>query len=92
MNVDIVGKFQLGAGGIGDHLVFSKILPDIKEKYGEVTLACCYPELFEGEDCISIAKAKIMVGNNMDNYNVYKFCWDHAWKDSLENAFRGMYL
>jgi len=78
--------------GIGDHLVFTKVLPDIKEKYGKVTIACCYPELFEGENCISIAQAKIIVGNNMDNYNVYKFCWDHAWKDTLENAFRKLYL
>jgi hypothetical protein len=78
--------------GIGDHLVFTKVLPDIKEKYGKVTIACCYPELFEGENCISIAQAKIMLGNNIDNHNVYKFCWDHAWKDTLENAFRKLYL
>ena len=78
--------------GIGDHLVFSKILPDIKAKYGEVTIACCYPEIFEGENCISIAQAKNILGNNMDNYNCYKYMWDKNWKDSLENAFRGMYL
>ena len=78
--------------GIGDHIVFSAILPDIKKKYGEVTIACCYPELFEGENCISIATAKNIVGNNIDNYQIYKYMWDKNWKDSLENAFRGMYL
>jgi hypothetical protein len=76
--------------GMGDHLVFKSILPKIKEKYKDVTLAVCYPELFPEEKCISIAEgAKIC---NPDRHNIFKWCIDHDWKDrEIKYAYAQMY-
>ena len=80
--------------GIGDHIVFKSILPELKEKYDSIIVACCYPEIFEDEypdlKLISIELAKKSI--NLDNYNIYKFMADNNWSDSLQNAFRKKYL
>ena len=83
--------------GIGDHIVFEKILPDLKKKYPNATLviANCYPYLFtEHKDVIltSIQDAKNLLNNNIDHFNVYKFLWDNTDKQwNLEEGFRRLY-
>jgi hypothetical protein len=82
--------------GIGDHVVFRSILPEIMGKHRgcRLVLFVCYPELFEGIDGItlaSIADAKAAFGG-LDRWNVYKWCEEHNWKGPLANAFRGIYL
>jgi len=83
--------------GLGDHLVFSKIIPEIKKKYPnqKLIIACCFPEVFEDEDdnviLISIADAISHCGD-ISSFNIYKWMWDRNWKKSLEDAFRGLYL
>jgi hypothetical protein len=76
--------------GMGDHVVFKKaVLPKIKEKYKDLTLALCYPDIFPGEKCISIAEgAKIC---NPTKHNVYKFCIDNNWKTELKYAYAKLY-
>ena len=76
--------------GIGDHIVFKSILPDLKNKYENITIACCYPFVFENENLISIEQVKKIIP--IDNYNIYKFMYDNNWNDSLENAYRKKYL
>lgn len=81
--------------GLGDHIVFLKVLPDIIKKYSKdyhLVFATCYPEVFSGcfIEQISIAKAKQMC--DIEQYSIYKWMEDRNWKDSLEDAFRGMYL
>ena len=79
--------------GLGDHLVFAKLLPDLKKKYKNLVIACCYNEVFEDEKdikLISIAEAKAL--ENLDEHNIYKFMWDRNWKKSIEEAYRERYL
>jgi len=78
--------------GLGDHLCFKAILPELKAKYKDLILAVCYPEVFkdDGVELISIAEAG-MLGDHSE-LNIYKKMWDWGWKDSLENAYRRMYL
>lgn len=80
--------------GLGDHLVFAKVLPDIRKKYPNLILGCCYNEVFEDEKdlkLISIAEASMMC--NMDDQSVYKYLWDHTSEVmDLETAYRRMYL
>lgn len=78
--------------GIGDHLVFESLMPEIIEKYGDVTIACCYPEVFDSWDinCISIEDAKRLM--NIETQNIYKNMIDWQWEGTLENAFRKLYL
>jgi hypothetical protein len=79
--------------GLGDHLAFKSILPEIRKKYNDVVLAVCYPEVFKDDDIklISIADAKAM--GDIGKYNIYKFLWDNTDKRyTLQEAFRRMYL
>jgi len=69
--------------GMGDHVVFSHVLPDIKNPlfFG------CYPEIIP---CRSIAEAIDLFGD-IDQYNIYGKMDQWGWKDSLESAYRKLY-
>jgi cellulose synthase/poly-beta-1,6-N-acetylglucosamine synthase-like glycosyltransferase len=70
--------------GLGDHLVFSHVLPAIPN----AEVFTCYPEVVPGR---SIAEAQQLFGD-LDHWNVYKKMDQWKWKDSLENAYRKLYL
>jgi hypothetical protein len=70
--------------GLGDHLVFSHVLPAIPN----AEVFTCYPEVVPGR---SIAEAHHLFGD-IDHWNVYKKMDQWKWKDSLENAYRRLYL
>ena len=70
--------------GMGDHIVFSHVLPDIKN----AEVFSCYPEIVPGK---SIAEAEYLFGD-IDKYNVYRKMDQWKWKGSLEDAFRKVYL
>jgi len=70
--------------GLGDHIVFSRILPSIPN----AEVFSCYPEVVPGR---SIAEAQHLFGD-LDTWNVYRKMDQWKWKDSLENAYRKMYL
>lgn len=69
--------------GMGDHIVFSHVLPLIKNPI----IFSCYPEVIPGRP---IAEAQHLFGN-IDHWNIYKKMDQWHWKDSLENAFRKFY-
>jgi glycosyltransferase involved in cell wall biosynthesis len=75
--------------GIGDHIVFKKYLPELKKRYDEVVIACCYPFVFEGEKTMSIADAKQLTP--IDHYNVYRFMIEKNWKEDMLSAYKAMY-
>ena len=70
--------------GLGDHIVFSHVLPSIPN----AVVFGCYPEIVPGR---SIAEAQHLFGD-IDPWNVYKKMDQWKWKDSLENAYRKLYL
>lgn len=81
--------------GIGDEIVMASLIPELKKKYGKLTIACCHRpvfEEFEGEDVtlISIADAKQKIGS-IDHLNIYKNMIDWNWNTELEGAFRKLY-
>ena len=69
--------------GMGDHVVFNKVLPEIKNP----VIFSCYPDIVPGR---SIADAKSMLGN-IDSYNIYRKMEEWGWTASLEEAFRKFY-
>jgi hypothetical protein len=82
--------------GIGDHIMFRMILPEVLKKHGKVVIACCYPEVFADDlgssvRLISIADAKAIY-QNIDETSVYKWAWDNNWQGSFVEAFRRIYL
>lgn len=70
--------------GMGDHIVFSHVLPNIKN----AEVFSCYPEIVPGR---SIAEAEYLFGD-INKYNVYGKMDQWKWKGSLEDAFRKLYL
>lgn len=70
--------------GMGDHLVFKKILPEIQNP----VIFSCYPEIVPGR---SIADAKNIFGD-IEPYNIYRKMDQWRWKSSLEGAFRKLYV
>jgi hypothetical protein len=70
--------------GMGDHIVFKKVLKDIPN----ALVFSCYPDIVPGN---SIAEAKHLFGD-IECYNIYRKMDNWNWKDSLENAFRKLYL
>jgi hypothetical protein len=71
-------------GGLGDHIVFTKILPKIKNPL----VFTCYPEVIEGR---SIAEAQATFGD-IDRWNIYKKMDEWKWTQSVEKAYEKMYL
>jgi glycosyltransferase involved in cell wall biosynthesis len=88
------GKMVILDSGLGDHYAFKNILPELRAKHENITIACCFPEVFHDEPSlklISIAEAKLMYGN-IDAYNIYHFMGSNNWKQSLVKAFRQLYI
>jgi glycosyltransferase involved in cell wall biosynthesis len=84
--------------GLGDHLMFLNLLPQIVDKYKDkkLVIACCYPDVFKdcGIQLVSIADGeKIATAMNIDlgTLDVYKFCTDRQWKGHLIEAFAEIY-
>lgn len=89
-------KFIVLDNGIGDHIVFRSVLPEILRvhKARRVVLFVCYPELFQGLEGVtlgSIADAKGAFGN-LDRFSVYAWCAERKWTGPLADAFREMNL
>ena len=70
--------------GLGDHIVFKHVLPDVKnaEVFG------CYPEILP---CRSIAEAQHLFGD-LEPYNVYAKMAQWKWTGTLEDAYRKLYV
>ena len=82
--------------GLGDHLIFQQILPEIQAAFpnNRIVLSVCYPEVFQDSkiELISIADAQIMLGEKIEEFDIYKWCWGRNWNKPLIDAFREMYL
>jgi hypothetical protein len=70
--------------GLGDHVVFNHVLPSIFN----AEVFTCYPEVVPGR---SIAEAEKLFGD-ISCFNVYQKMDQWNWKDSLENAYKKLYL
>ena len=70
--------------GLGDHIVFSHVLPSIHN----AEVFSCYPEVVPGR---SIAEAIELFGGT-EQWNIYKKMDQWKWKGNLEDAYRKMYL
>lgn len=70
--------------GMGDHIMFKKVLPEIKNPI----VFSCYPEIIPGK---SIAEAHQLLGD-ISQYNIYAKMDQWNWKGSVADAFRKMYI
>ena len=70
--------------GRGDHIVFKHVLPLIKDPI----VFTCYPDIIPG---MSI-KDSISYFGNIEQWNIYRKMSQWKWTESLEKAFRKLYL
>lgn len=70
--------------GMGDHVVFSHVLP----KIARPVVFSCYPDIIPGG---SISQAKQLFGD-IDHWNIYQKMHQWKWTQSLEKAFEKLYL
>ena len=70
--------------GMGDHIVFKNVMPDITN----AEIFTCYPDIVPGR---SIAEAKALFGD-IDQWSIYRKMAQWKLTDSLENAYRKMYI
>jgi hypothetical protein len=73
--------------GMGDHIVFKNVMNEIKNQ-SDLEIFTCFPEIIPGR---SISEAMALFGA-LDQWSVYRKMAQWNWKDSLESAFRKMYL
>ena len=80
--------------GMGDHIAFSSILPELLEKYPNLYLAVCYPEVFKDFDVrlISIKEADMILGKETEKQNIYQWMMEHNWDKHIIEAYREMHL
>ena len=80
--------------GMGDHIAFSNILPEILEKYPNAILSVCYPEVFSDFDVrlISIKEANMILGKKVEEQNIYQWMTNCNWDKHIIEAYREMYL
>ncbi len=71
--------------GMGDHIVFKHVLPEIEKPL----VFTCYPDIVPG---LGLAEAQQLLGDNYGNYNIYGKMEKWNWTGSLEDAFREMYV
>ena len=69
--------------GMGDHVVFSHVLPKVKSPW----VFSCYPDIVPGEP---IAKAQALFGS-LEEFNVYAWMDMNKWTASIQSAFERMY-
>ena len=93
MGIDLAPFFVVILdSGLGDHLAFKHILPDLKKKHPKILIGCCYPEVFKYDTDIeitSIVEAGLL--DNPEKHQIYKWMWDRNWKKTLVEAYREMY-
>ena len=70
--------------GMGDHIVFNHVMPDITN----AEVFTCYPDIVPGR---SIAEAKALFGD-IEQWNIYRKMAQWKWTGNLEDAYRKMYL
>jgi GT2 family glycosyltransferase len=88
-------KLVILDNGLGDHYAFKHLMDDLLRKYPKVTMAVCYPEVFQEYDgnnikIISISDAKKSYGN-IEEYSIYRWMELRNWTKSILDAYKEMY-
>jgi hypothetical protein len=76
--------------GLGDHIAFANLVPEMIKKYKRVFIGCSYDEVFvDWADMISIIPYD--VAKKFCTENVYDWMKNNNWKKDIISAYRKMY-
>jgi len=76
--------------GLGDHLAFLNILPDLKKKWKYLIIGACFPEVFDDHPDVTLISIAQSSGPS-NNENIYKWMIDNNWTKSIVEAYRIFY-
>jgi Glycosyl transferase family 2 len=79
--------------GIGDHICFLNLLPELQAKWKHLIIGVCYPEVFEGlmrpgDSMISIGASPNPARLSLD---LYTWMERNKWSGTMEGAYREIY-
>ena len=75
--------------GLGDHLAFKNIVPDLLKKYRHLVIGATFPEVFNGDARMTVIP--FGAAAQWCDDNIYKWMIDRNWKGSIIEAYREMY-
>lgn len=78
--------------GLGDHLAFLNIVPELEAKFNKIIIGVCYPEVFKDCKKVHIVPLDPIKQTKSDDDNIYKWMWDHNWTRPLMEAYRQKFL
>lgn len=89
-------KMVILDAGLGDHLVFKGLLPELRRKHPnrQWTIAACFPQVFEDVPdvrVISIPEAKATTNGDFNDHSIYAYMWSRDWKGSIADAMLEFY-
>jgi len=90
-------RFYFLDSGRGDHYAFKSVLVELIKRYRDykIVVACCWPDCFwditdENVSFCSLAEGAPFV--NKDAHNVYKYMLENNWKNSVQEAYKKVFL
>jgi FkbM family methyltransferase len=77
-------------GGFGDCFALKSLLPEFFERYEQVIVGSCYPQVFEGEERVTAVRFEAT--RDVKNDDIYSYMAEHNWKGTLIEALRELHL
>ena len=78
--------------GLGDHLMFVNIIPELLKRCEKLVLFCVWGEVFEGIDNVVTRPLGEAASFGIKETGVYEWMTKYNWKKSMLKAYEQLYL
>jgi GT2 family glycosyltransferase len=78
--------------GLGDHLMFANIIPELLKRCKTLVLFCVFGEVFEGFENIVLRPVGEAASFGIKENGVYEWMTKYNWKRSMLKAYEELYL
>jgi hypothetical protein len=85
-------KFIALSHGLGDHLCFANIIPELLKKCKTLVLFCVYGEAFEDYENVITRPLGEAAAFGVVETGVYEFMTKYNWRKNMLVAYRKLYL
>jgi len=85
-------KFIALSHGLGDHLCFANIIPELLKRCEKLVLFCVYGEAFQGIDNVIVRPLQEAASFGVKETGVYEWMTRYSWKRSMLKAYEQLYL
>jgi GT2 family glycosyltransferase len=85
-------KFVALSHGLGDHLCFSNIIPELLKRCEKLVLFCVFGEAFEGINNVIVRPLQEAASFGCKEAGIYEYMTKYNWKRSMLKAYEKLYL